>query len=51
MPVSEKQRRAACAELNRRLHGGGMRNFRGMGIRKLREWCRARRLDRKGRKK
>lgn len=41
MPYTEKQRRAAFAELGRRKEGGKARNFRGMNAADLRTYAHA----------
>jgi len=47
MPVSEKQRQAACAEAARRERGEQPQNFKDMSIEKLKQWCRAKKLHKK----
>jgi len=48
MPVSEDQRKAACAEIGyRKKNKGKTKNFKNMSIAKLAEWCRSKTLDKK----
>lgn len=51
MPYTTRQRKAACAELDRRKRGLKPQKFKSMSKAKLKEWCGAKKLEKKKRKK
>ena len=50
MPYTTRQRKAACAELARRKAGKKAKIFKSMSMAKLKEWCGAKKLEKKKRK-
>lgn len=51
MPYTTRQRKAACAELARRKAGKKPQKFKSMSKAKLKEWCGAKKLEKKKRKR
>ena len=51
MPYTTRQRKAACAELARRNRGEKPQKFKNMSKAKLKEWCGAKKLEKKKRKR
>lgn len=47
MPYTTRQRKAACAEYNRRKKGAKPRLFKDMSMAKLKKWCTAKKLEKK----
>jgi len=47
MPYTARQRKAACAELARRKAGKKPKIFKGMSMAQLKEWCSAKKLEKK----
>jgi len=51
MPYTTRQRKAACAELARRKAGKKPKIFKGMSMAQLKEWCSAKKLEKKKKKR
>ena len=51
MPYTTRQRKAACAELDRRNRGLKPQKFKSMSKAQLKKWCTAKKLEKKKAKK